>query len=152
MSQDPTPAEARPSQKDPTLPYDMPLVVQPSDIDMIGHVNNTIYLKWVQEAATEHWDVIAHEDDHEQMFWVVTRHEIDYKRGAFEGDELIVRTWLGQYEHHKCERFTSILRVRDGKELAAVRTLWHPINQQTKKAIRLSPEQIARYSVAPNKD
>nr|WP_319515643.1 acyl-CoA thioesterase [uncultured Cohaesibacter sp.] len=134
------------SKKDPTIPYDMPIEVLPSDIDMMGHVNNTIYLRWVQEAATEHWDAVAHEDDHAAMVWLITRHEIDYKRPAFEGDKLVARTWVGYYEHHKCERFTEIIRLSDNRIMASVRTLWCPISQETKRTVRLSEEQIGRYS------
>lgn len=134
------------AEKDPTTPYDMPIKVLSSDIDMMGHVNNTIYLRWVQEAATEHWDQVAHEDDHGQMVWLITRHEIDYKRPAFEGDKLIARTWVGYYEHHKCERFTEIIRESDNRILASVRTLWCPISLETKRTVRLTEEQIGRYS------
>nr|WP_321462326.1 acyl-CoA thioesterase [uncultured Cohaesibacter sp.] len=140
MSQSPTP------DKDPTIPYDMPIEVQASDIDMMGHVNNTVYLRWVQEAATAHWDAVAHKDDHATMFWLITRHEIDYKRPAFEGEMLIARTWVGYYEHHKCERFTDIIRQSDDRILASVRTIWCPVSQETKRTARLSEEQIGRYS------
>nr|WP_321454480.1 acyl-CoA thioesterase [uncultured Cohaesibacter sp.] len=133
-------------EKHPTIPYDMPIDVDASDIDMMGHVNNTIYLKWVQEAATEHWDAIADKDDHASMFWLITRHEIDYKRPAFEGDQLIARTWVGYFEHHKCERFTEIIRVSDERILASVRTVWCPVSQETKRTLRLTEEQISRYS------
>ncbi|WP_324292907.1 acyl-CoA thioesterase [uncultured Cohaesibacter sp.] len=135
-----------PPEKDPTIPFEMPIQVQPSDIDMIGHVNNTVYLRWVQEAATSHWDAVAHEDDHATMFWLITRHEIDYKRPAFEGEKLIARTWVGYYEHHKCERFTEIIRVSDNRILINARTIWCPVSQETKRTVRLTEEQIARYS------
>ena len=143
MSQD------RSSEKDPTIPYDMPIKVQASDIDMMGHVNNTIYLRWVQEAATEHWDAVAHVDDHATMFWLITRHEIDYKRPAFEGDQLVARTWVGYFEHHKCERFTDIIRVSDNRIMASARTIWCPCSQETKRTVRLTQEQIMRYSKGP---
>ena len=72
-------------------------------------------------------------------------HEIDYKRPAFEGDKLIARTWVGYYEHHKCERFTEIIRESDNRILASVRTLWCPISLETKRTVRLTEEQIGRY-------
>ena len=54
----------------------------PEDIDEQNHVNNTVYLRWVQEVATAHWEAIASSEAQEGIGWVVLRHEIDYKTPA----------------------------------------------------------------------
>jgi len=57
--------------------FEVRITVDPSDIDQFGHVNNSVYLRWVQEAAIAHWLAVAQAADQESLFWVVVRHEID---------------------------------------------------------------------------
>src|SRR5438105_2966053 len=68
--------------------FELPISVQPEDIDTMGHVNNIVYLRWVQDAATAHWMAAATEEQKAEYAWVVVRHEIDYLRPAVLGDEL----------------------------------------------------------------
>lgn len=135
---------------DPKLPFDLDLSIEASDIDLIGHVNNIVYLRWVQDAAVTHWSHIAPPDEIETMLWVVIRHEIDYKRQTFLDDKIFARTWIGQRHNRHFERFTDIMRKSDGKLLAKARTLWCPIDAATKKAVKLTEAQMARYSIAPD--
>ena len=55
----------------------------------LGHVNNVVYLRWVQEVAVADWRAAAPAADQDALLWVVMRHEIDYKRPAFLNDEII---------------------------------------------------------------
>ena len=50
--------------------------VASGDIDDMNHVNNVVYLRWVQDAAAAHWDAIASEELKNKYAWVVLRHEI----------------------------------------------------------------------------
>ena len=132
---------------DPKQPFELPILIKPTDIDEIGHVNNIVYLRWVQEAAVTHWNAIARPDEIEALLWVVLRHEIDYKRQTFLDDEIGAKTWIGGRQNRHFERFTEIFRRTDGKLLAKARTLWCPIDSTTKKAVPLTEEQMARYSI-----
>jgi len=127
-------------------PFEMTLTVQPRDIDRQNHVNNTVYVRWVQEVATAHWETHAPATARDAMGWVVLRHEIDYKMPANLGDEIILRTWVGQATRVTFERFVEILRQSDRKLLASARTLWVPINPDTGKPTRVPPEVRARFS------
>jgi acyl-CoA thioester hydrolase len=60
----------------------MTIAVEPSDIDGLGHVNNIVYLRWVQDIAIAHWKAVASAADQEKLLWIVVRHEIDYKLAA----------------------------------------------------------------------
>jgi len=71
--------------------FEMIVSVLPEDIDQQNHVNNTVYLRWVQEVATAHWRAVATADAQENIGWVVLRHEIDYKTPACLGDEIVLR-------------------------------------------------------------
>ena len=129
-----------------SAPFEMTVSVLPADIDGQNHVNNTVYLRWVQDVATAHWRAVARRDAQENIAWVVLRHEIDYKAPAILGDEVVLRTWVGKATRLTFERFTEIRRNRDGQLLSKARTLWCPINAQTSRPMRVSGEVRAKFS------
>ena len=126
--------------------FEMIIPVLPVDIDEQNHVNNTVYLRWVQDVATAHWRAVASPEAQEAIGWVVLRHEIDYKAPATLGDEVVLRTWVGKATRLTFERFTEIRRNRDGRLLSTARTLWCPINAQTGRPVRVSAEVRAQFS------
>lgn len=125
--------------------FELAGAVSPNDIDELGHVNNGVYLRWVQEAAIAHWRAIAPASDQSAVVWVVLRHEIDYKIAALAEDEILRRTWVGKATRLTFERFTEIIRG-DGKLLAQARTLWCPIDPETRRPKRVSPGLRAQFS------
>ena len=102
----------------PVQPYELLLEVLPGDIDQLNHVNNVVYLRWVQEAAVAHWTAAAPAQAQATLFWVVVRHEIDYLRPALAGDRILARTWVGPATRRSFERNTEILRAGDRALLA----------------------------------
>lgn len=125
----------------------MAVAVQPGDIDGQNHVNNAVYLRWVQDVATAHWESLASAEAQAAIGWVVVRHEIDYKLPANLGDEVVLRTWVGAASRLKFERFTEVVRKADGKLLAQARTLWVPIDPKSGKPTRVSDDVRARFSI-----
>jgi acyl-CoA thioester hydrolase len=126
--------------------FEMMALVLPSDIDEQEHVNNTVYLRWVQDVATAHWRAIAASEAQERIAWVVLRHEIDYKAPATLGDEIVLRTWVGKASRLTFERFTEIRRKIDNKLLSEALTLWCPVNAQTGRPMRVSAELRSHFS------
>ena len=126
--------------------FEMTVSVLPGDIDEQNHVNNTVYLRWVQEVATAHWRAVASPQARGNIGWVVLRHEIDYKTPATLKDKIILRTWVGKATRLTFERFTEVRRNSDGQLLSKARTLWCPINAQTAGPIRVPPEVRAQFS------
>ena len=124
----------------------MTVVVQPGDIDRQNHVNNTVYVRWIQEVATAHWNHYAPLPARDAIGWVVLRHEIDYKSPANLGDGIVLRTWVGQATRVTYERFVEVLRQEDRRLLAKARTQWVPINPESGKPTRVPPEIRARFS------
>jgi acyl-CoA thioester hydrolase len=146
----------------------MTVPVLPGDIDEQNHVNNIVYLRWVQGVATAHWKSLASVEAQRAVGWIVLRHEIDYKIPAGLGDEIVLRTWVGAASRLKFERFTEVRRksairtdlsggeidpppdgfaVANKELLAQARTLWVPIDTKTGKPTRVSVEVRARFSV-----
>jgi acyl-CoA thioester hydrolase len=127
--------------------FELTIPVRPEDIDELGHVNNVVYLRWVQDLAVAHWRAAATAEQQERLVWVAVRHEIDYKRPAMPGDVLLGRTWVGVAEGRNFERHTEIVRPSDGRLLAQARTLWCPISRATGKPTKVDDGVRARFSV-----
>lgn len=127
-------------------PFEMIVSVLPTDIDEQNHVNNTVYLRWVQDVATAHWRAVASMKAQEDIGWVVLRHEIDYTAPAELHDEIVLRTWVGKASRLTFERFTEIRRNSDSEILSKARTLWCPINAETGRPTRVPEEVRAQFS------
>jgi acyl-CoA thioester hydrolase len=117
--------------------------VSPADIDEQGHVNNIAFVRWVQEIAVAHWRHAANDEMLANYSWVVVRHEIDYKKPAFENEEITATTWVGEWTHVTCERFTEIHRGND--LLVKGRTVWCMLDRETTKPTRITSELIDRF-------
>jgi len=125
-----------------STPFEISLSVMPGDIDEQNHVNNTVYLRWVQEAAIAHWRAIASPQMQADTLWVVLRHEIDYKAPALAADHLIVTTWIGTATRLTFTRHTQIDRAGGSAGaspvlLAKALTLWCPLDAQSRRPKRV---------------
>jgi acyl-CoA thioester hydrolase len=129
----------------------MEIAVAPADIDGLGHVNNVVYVRWVQDIAVAHWSAAASPADQEKFLWIVVRHEIDYKQAARLGDTILARTWVGAATRIRFERHTELLRASDRMLLARAKTVWCPIDAVSGKLASVGAEVRARFSV-PRED
>ena len=120
--------------------YTEPRRVTESDLDERAHVNNVVYLRWVQEIATAHWRALATPRMLAELAWVALRHEIDYLAPAVLDDALQLRTWVGVADGLAFERFTEVRRTRDDKLLARARTLWCPVDMTTGRPRRVGAD------------
>lgn len=128
--------------KPPADAFVLHLPVQPEDIDQLNHVNNAVYLRWMQEAAIAHWGTLASGAMQAAMFWVVRRHEIDYLHSARLGDVVVTPTWVGAEVDGYFERYTQMARQRDGRTLARARSLWAPMDMTSGTRIRTVPDDV----------
>jgi len=114
-------------------------------IDELGHVNNAVWVQWIQTIAVAHWHSVCDPAHHDAYFWVVVRHEIDYLRAAYEGDRIIGRTWVG--EAPRGARFDRLVEFvgPDGKTCVRARTSWAIIDRATGRPIRVPPDVIAPF-------
>ena len=120
--------------------------VVPADIDEMEHVNNIVYLRWVQEVAIAHWRALASAEAQAEFVWVVLRHEIDYRAPALVDDMIRLRTWVGEASRLSFERHTEIMRAADDQPLARARTLWCPISTKTGRPTRVPAGLRAQFS------
>lgn len=114
------------------------ITVHKNDIDELGHVNNVVYVRWVQEVAAKHWNSLATADIKQQYMWVVLRHEIDYMTAAFEHDILTAYTWVSESNGPRSERFVYIINTKTGKTIIKAKTTWCLVDAVTKKPKRVN--------------
>ena len=126
-------------------PFNLTLTARPEDIDELGHVNNTVYLRWVQEVAVAHWQAVAPIDDIARRVWVVTRHEIDYRHPTLVGEPLVATTWVGNPKGARFDRFVEI-RGSDGSLRCAAHTDWALLDAESRRPLRVTPALEALFA------
>ncbi len=89
------------------------------DIDELGHVNNAVWVRWIQDVATTHWRAAARPEDVDAYIWVVTRHEIDYLGNIGPGETVTARTWIS--DAPKGARFDRNIEFHDAAGKCVVR-------------------------------
>ena len=115
--------------------FTLTLKVSLEDIDNLQHVNNLVYVKWMDKIATTHWEYLTKENPLTQYVWVVMRHEIDYLKQAGLGDEITVKTWVGETKGITSVRFMEFYK----KDILIVKakTIWAMLDAETYKPVRI---------------
>jgi acyl-CoA thioester hydrolase len=129
------------------MPHDHNLTIEPNDIDHMGHVNNAVYLSWVQEAVVAYWEKIAPKEDVARHLWVALKHEITYRRPAFLDDDVIATVIAERVEGARAF-FTTIVK-RGEDVLAEVESSWCALDATTRRPIRVAKEIAARFIPQP---
>lgn len=126
----------------PETAFALSITAQPEDIDELGHVNNAVWVRWIQDMATAHWNAIAPKEAIEQYIWVVTRHEIDYRGNVGVGETVTGRTWIS--DPPKGARFWRNVSFTgaDGKIKVAAKTNWAIIDRTSVRPVRV-PADLA---------
>jgi acyl-CoA thioester hydrolase len=143
-----TTADGRALAFDVPDPFLYPVAVQPDDLDAQGHVNNAVYVRWMDRAAFAHscavgYDWVAYQEL--GAAFVVRRHEIDYLAPAYAHDRVVVATWPGKMVRFTAERSHQIVRVADGQTLARAHTVWVYLDSQTGRPKRMPADMIAAF-------
>ncbi len=117
----------------------------PGHIDALGHVNNTVWLEWVQDLATEHWNAVAAPEHAERFVWVVTRHEIDYRGNIAAGESVTAKTFIPDPPHGA--QFDRCVEFRDGsgKLLVAARSTWAMLDRASGRPARVRADVAAPF-------
>ena len=118
-----------------TVSYSYEIKVKEDHIDNLKHVNNVVYLQWVNDISEKHWNVLAVNGLKEKYFWVVLRHELDYHNEAFLGDTLRITTWVGISKGVKSVRYVEI--YKEDKLLLKAASTWCLIDAKTLRPTRI---------------
>lgn len=128
--------------------FELTLIALPGHIDELGHVNNAVWVQWMEQVAVAHWRSVAGLAHQEDYFWVVVRHEIDYLRAAHEGEHISARTWVGDApKGARWERFVEFTGS-EGRVCVRSRTEWAIIDKALGRPVRVPPELVALFGTA----
>lgn len=128
--------------------------VTSDEIDINGHVNNLSYLQWMQDIAIHHARAVGSLEINERdgTTWFVRSHHIDYKRPAFEGDQVRIITWVHDYRRSGSHRRYSIRRAEDDIELARGETLWVYVDRQSGRPLPIPDDIRTLFTLVPAED
>jgi acyl-CoA thioester hydrolase len=126
-----------------SLPHSFALSIVPADIDLMGHVDNAVYLTWVQDAVLSHWRHFAPAEAVDAFRWVALRHEITYRQPAFLGDVLIATASLEKVQ--MASAFYQTVIRRDRQVLAEVHSRWCCLDAATLRPARLAADIVRHF-------
>ena len=125
--------------------FQQTIIVQPEHLDRMNHVNNVVYLQWVQDISEAHWNSVATSEILKNYYWVAIRHELDYKSQAYLGDELILKTQIKEYGGVRSKRAVQVIRKSDNQLIMESLTTWILMSFTTNKPSRITPEMQALF-------
>jgi acyl-CoA thioester hydrolase len=121
-----------------TVSHQVNRVVQKHEIDGLDHVNNVVYLQWVNDISEKHWSILSNMEIDNKYFWVAIRHEIDYINQAVLGDEITIYTWIGETGGVRSVRNVHI--YKKDTLLAKAKTTWCLVDKKTTKPTRIKQD------------
>ena len=128
--------------------FDLKLTVQPEHIDILGHVNNVVYVAWMQNVATAHIEALdlgLKEYIELKHAMVAVEHQVQYRKAAMLDDEVILRTWFYDINALYSFRQYAFYRAKDSALLFTGSTKWACIEIATGRPKRMSPTFIQAY-------
>ncbi|MFT4612051.1 MAG: acyl-CoA thioester hydrolase [Glaciecola sp.] len=122
--------------------HEQELTVTKDHLDLLNHVNNIEYVRWVQDIAEAHWTLKSTQKIRQEYYWVMMSHHIQYKGEALLGDNLLLKTFILHSKGAKSTRAVEIYNKNTEKLLTTSETVWCFISYETNKPARI-PEDIA---------
>ena len=122
--------------------FEIELIVLPEHLDALQHVNNVVYVQWMQDIASKHWNSYSSAELNEKILWVARHHEIDYLAQSFLHDPLLMKTWTGDYSGVAWDRHYEIIRKSDNKKIISAKSVWILLDKKTFKPKRVDEEVL----------
>jgi acyl-CoA thioester hydrolase len=133
-------------------PFCIQFTICETDVDAMGHTNNVIYLRWLEQVSWAHsrqLGLIWADYERLQRAMVVRRHELDYLAASFSGETVVVATWISSNDGRlRVERRYQVVRAQDGKTLLRGRSIWVCIDLASGRPRRMPAEFTQRYAVS----
>lgn len=123
--------------------YRYAVAIHPADIDQMGHVNNSVYLKWVQDAVVDYWRSVAPPDAVARHLWVALKHEITYRRPTFLQDAVVAEVIAEKVDGARA-MFRTVLK-RGEEVLSEVASSWCCLDAATLRPVRLARDVVSRF-------
>lgn len=120
-----------------------PIAIDPADIDHMGHVNNSVYLKWVQDAVIDYWQSVAPPEAVARHLWVALKHEITYRKPTFLQDVVVAEVIAEKVDGARAFFRTVLKRGED--VLSEIQSCWCCLDVDTKRPARVARDVIRRF-------
>ena len=120
--------------------FSITITVEQEHLDDLQHVNNAVYVKWMENVAGAHWKKLSEGFDLDHYIWVVLRHEIDYKGQATLGDVITAKTRVGDSSGFTSERFIEFY-LKD-KLIVKAKTTWAMLYRKNYKPARIREDVL----------
>ncbi len=123
-------------------PFTQTFTAGSQHIDQLGHVNNAVWVQWMEAISVAHWEAVAPAEHKAKYIWVVTRNEIDYRGNIREGESVTATTWIP--DAPSGAKFDRCVEFRDGKGKALVRSrmTWAIIEVASGRPLRIPRELV----------
>ncbi len=132
-----------------SVSFQYSFLVEEQHLDALNHVNNVVYIQWINDVSEKHWSTITTEALDKNYFWVVIRHEVDYINQAVLGNMITIFTWVGESRGVKSVRH---VQIQKGEQiLVKAQTTWCLIDAQTFKPTRIKEDILQVLSVQKEK-
>ena len=123
--------------------YQHDIQIDALDIDFMGHVNNAVYLRWVQDAVISYWQKVAPAEAVAQHLWVALKHEITYRAPAFQDDTVLAEVIATGVQGSRA--FYTTLIQRGDTILAEVKSSWCCLDTATRRPARIARDLANRF-------
>jgi acyl-CoA thioester hydrolase len=138
-------------QRPPTHRFVTRLRVRNYEMDAFGHVNNAVYLHYLEQAAWEHSEYLGVTwRDYEQLggIFILRKMEVEYLRPSVAGDILEVSTWAHELRGARAVRRYEIVNADSGTLLVQATGVWAWIERATGRP-RPLPAMIHERFIRP---
>lgn len=133
-------------------PFQSTFKATADQIDELHHVNNAVYVEWMEDCAWQHSQHLGLDVTHYQTLdrgMAILRHEIDYLASAYLDEELRMGTWIVASDSRlKMDRLFQLVRPADGVTLLRARTTFVCVQLSTGRPRRMPEEFLTGYGNA----
>ena len=132
--------------------YSYKFVVPESAVDENGHVNNVMYVQWMQDAAVRHYEAMGgtHPTQALGATWVVRSHLVEYLRPAFTGERIQVQTWVVNLRRVRSLRRYRFVRGADEQLLVRGETDWVFVDAKNGSPRAIPAEVAGLFTLVPD--
>tara|TARA_B100000579_G_scaffold28504_1_gene20024 strand:- start:246 stop:692 length:447 start_codon:yes stop_codon:yes gene_type:complete len=135
-------------------PHILEFQVLKENIDILGHVNNKVYLDWCEIVSWDHSKSLGISPETYKDLrcaFVVIKNKIEYLGSLFEDDSIIISTWITKTDSRlKLSRLFQVIRLEDNKTVFRSNVDYVCISLDTYKPIRM-PELLKKaYKITIN--
>lgn len=126
-------------------PFSLRFTAQAEHIDEMGHVNNAVWVQWMEQIATRHWTTVAPAALQAAYIWLVTRHEVDYRGNITAGESVTATTFIP--DPPQGARFDRRVDFADatGKVIVSARTTWALLDRASGRLARVRGDISALF-------